>query len=107
MDSSQQQLADAYGVLLNKLQEYSNRINSIKGVNEDFVSIQNCFIDRIDSKIAEATTQLQNSLEDTVWDNLVIAFFGETNAGKSTIIETFRILLSNVRLKPRNLLRLL
>lgn len=29
-----------------------------------------------------------------VWDNLVIAFFGETNAGKSTIIETFRILFN-------------
>lgn len=104
MDSSQQQLADAYGVLLNKLQEYSNRINSIKGVNEDFVSIQNCFIDRIDSKIAEATTQLQNSLEDTVWDNLVIAFFGETNAGKSTIIETFRILFDETRQKEDGLI---
>ena len=31
-------------------------------------------------------------LNSTEWDKLVIAFFGETNAGKSTIIETFRIL---------------
>ena len=31
------------------------------------------------------------------WDKLVISFFGETNAGKSTIIETFRILFDSNR----------
>ena len=35
---------------------------------------------------------MKYSIEEAVWDKLTIAFFGETNAGKSTIIETLRIL---------------
>ena len=35
---------------------------------------------------------IEQSKKDMRWDKLVISFFGETNAGKSTIIETFRIL---------------
>lgn len=41
---------------------------------------------------------------ETIWDNLVIAFFGETNAGKSTIIETFRILFDPNRKKEDGLI---
>ena len=104
MTSSQQQLIEAYNILFNKLQEYSNRIEAIKGVNDDFVSIQSCFIDKFESKIDEAKFQLKESLEDTVWDNLVIAFFGETNAGKSTIIETFRISFDETRQKEDGLI---
>ncbi|MGB4488788.1 MAG: hypothetical protein WBI95_25280 [Pseudomonas veronii] len=40
---------------------------------------------RFDSEI----TYLEKHAE---WDNFTIAFFGETNAGKSTIIESLRIL---------------
>lgn len=29
------------------------------------------------------------------WDTFTIAFYGETNAGKSTLIETLRILLGD------------
>lgn len=32
--------------------------------------------------------------ENVEWENFVIAFFGETNAGKSTIIESLRILFN-------------
>ncbi len=32
--------------------------------------------------------------ENAEWENYVIAFFGETNAGKSTIIESLRILFN-------------
>lgn len=42
--------------------------------------------------------ELQSSLEhlekNAEWDVFTIAFYGETNAGKSTLIETLRILLS-------------
>ena len=41
---------------------------------------------------------VENKIE---WDKLVIAFFGETNAGKSTIIDTFRILFDDNR-KPNS-----
>lgn len=32
--------------------------------------------------------------ENAEWENFVIAFFGETNAGKSTVIESLRILFN-------------
>lgn len=42
--------------------------------------------------------ELQSSLEhlekNAEWDVFTVAFYGETNAGKSTLIETLRILLS-------------
>lgn len=41
----------------------------------------------------EADTNLHELDKSAEWDALTIAFYGETNAGKSTIIETIRILL--------------
>ena len=35
--------------------------------------------------------KLEKLDENAVWDRFTIAFFGETNAGKSTIIEALRI----------------
>lgn len=64
--------------------------------------------DAIDTHAQEATTQgieiltkvhqqidkqLASLEENAEWDTFTIAFYGETNAGKSTIIETLRILL--------------
>ena len=102
--TTRQQLENAYGLLLNHLESYSERINQIKGINDDFLSIQCVFLDSINAKIEESKKQLKESIEDTVWDNLVIAFFGETNAGKSTIIETFRILFDDNRIKEDGLI---
>ncbi|MCY1697272.1 hypothetical protein OVA10_04130 [Lelliottia sp. SL45] len=49
------------------------------------------------SKVDELRQQLNFDIEslqkNTEWDTFTIAFYGETNAGKSTIIETLRILL--------------
>ena len=38
--------------------------------------------------------ELHQLEEHAEWDNFTLAFFGETNAGKSTIIESLRILFS-------------
>lgn len=49
-------------------------------------------------KLAGVHNELQESLnhlaKNAEWDVFTIAFYGETNAGKSTLIETLRILLS-------------
>lgn len=39
-------------------------------------------------------TSLEHLAKNAEWDVFTIAFYGETNAGKSTLIETLRILLS-------------
>ncbi len=36
--------------------------------------------------------EIENLEKSTEWDKLCISFFGETNAGKSTIVETLRII---------------
>lgn len=50
------------------------------------------FVDTLSAQLSRTHLEANNTLNSTEWDKLVIAFFGETNAGKSTIIETFRIL---------------
>ncbi|CZQ85603.1 Hypothetical protein Tpal_656 [Trichococcus palustris] len=42
----------------------------------------------------ELQTSLEHLAKNAEWDVFTIAFYGETNAGKSTLIETLRILLS-------------
>lgn len=42
---------------------------------------------------SRADTTLSEFEKDAEWDSLTIALYGETNAGKSTIIETLRILM--------------
>lgn len=42
---------------------------------------------------SETDVVLQELEKNAEWDALTIAFYGETNAGKSTIIETLRILM--------------
>ena len=69
-----------------------SHIKRLNGANSEFKNIQNAYINSITSCIEKAKTRMQEVETGAVWDNLVIAFFGETNAGKSTIIETFRIL---------------
>ena len=46
-------------------------------------------LDQIQQKFKVEITQLEKFSE---WEKFTIAFFGETNAGKSTIIESMRIL---------------
>ena len=92
MISSKRHIEDAYAELINRLESFSQQISSINGINSGFDAIQDKFIEEIKHKIEDAKLQLSDFKDKTVWDNLVIAFFGETNAGKSTIIETFRIL---------------
>ncbi|WP_323841217.1 MULTISPECIES: GTPase [unclassified Moraxella] len=47
-------------------------------------------LQKVQSEIDGSVIQLENNAE---WDTFSIAFFGETKAGKSTLIETLRILM--------------
>lgn len=55
--------------------------------NEEFEKI----VERVKNKILEGNFRIEKELEflknELEWNNLNISFFGETNAGKSTIIE--------------------
>ena len=81
-----------YKFFISSLKKAANEIDKIKGVNNRFTDLQLSFYEALEQQIKLSQQQMEETLNGTIWDNLVIAFFGETNAGKSTIIETFRIL---------------
>ena len=102
--SSQDEIKKAYKTLQEILQSTQRDVFDLNGVNSQFNTVKGKIAFAFDSKIKEAKKELDVALKDTVWDNLVIAFFGETNAGKSTIIETFRILFDDKRKKEDGLI---
>lgn len=102
--ASQNEIKKTYKKLQNILQETQKKVFELDGVNTQFNKIKNEIAFAFALKIGEAQKELEKALKETVWDNLVIAFFGETNAGKSTIIETFRILFDDNRKKEDGLI---
>lgn len=102
--SSQNEIKKAYKTLQDILRCTRLDVFDLNGVNSQFNTVKEQIALAFDSKIKEAKKELDVALKDTVWDNLVIAFFGETNAGKSTIIETFRILFDDKRKKEDGLI---
>ena len=92
---SKKQIENFYQNIIKELGLVSEDISKKKAVNTQFRKFQENLLSAIDLKVNEAKDSLEEALNKTVWNKLVIAFFGETNAGKSTIIETFRILFEN------------
>lgn len=91
-----------YKFFISSLKKAANEIDKIKGVNNRFTELQLSFYEALEQQIKLSQKQMEETLNETVWDNLVIGFFGETNAGKSTIIETFRILFDEKKGKGKD-----
>lgn len=90
-DTRSQVRAD-YTRLARMLDSTASSVNDLVGVNSQFESIKSTVVDAVDRKAGDVRRECDETLSSVVWDRLVIAFFGTTNAGKSTLIETFRIL---------------
>jgi hypothetical protein len=72
--------------LLEKMKRFSPSfptISSSESIKKSFASIRKVILEGI-SRFEEKIRDLD---EELVWDGLCIGFFGETNAGKSTLIE--------------------
>ena len=102
--STKDNIENAYSQLIEIINDAYSDIAGLKGVNRKFDEIKNNVVSVFNSQVKDAKDQLAKAKNKTVWDNLVIAFFGETNAGKSTIIETFRILFDPNRKKEDGLI---
>lgn len=83
---------NSYADVQSVLNQANSDIGSVGIGDEDAMGE----IDKVKESLTALTGKLQteiNSLEkNSEWDKLCIAFFGETNAGKSTIIDALRIL---------------
>lgn len=80
---------------IKQLSNAAKAIDRIRGEGKSFTQLQLNYCQTLQAQIQRSTDIMNDTLSNTFWDNLVIAFFGETNAGKSTIIETLRILFDN------------
>ena len=86
-----------YQELSSYLCSIAAKIDAIKTDNTKQVSIKRSLLAFLETYIKDSMNKLSEIKTSARWDKLVIAFFGETNAGKSTIIETFRILFDESR----------
>ena len=89
-ESLQDALAAVEGIALSgeeEIAELRNVRNVLYKMNQDFKSE----IDKLESS--------------SEWDKFCLAFFGETNAGKSTIIESLRIIYDEESRRVRKILQ--
>lgn len=95
-------IANDYHSIIVQLNIAQREIINLFANNTKVQEVQTEYVKAIEKDIASSENLMHETLEGMVWDNLVIAFFGETNAGKSTIIETMRILFDEKRKKRMN-----
>lgn len=95
--SPKQQIQGEYISLIENLENTKKEMVSLLANNTKLQNIQHTFVESLESNLQSSKDLMKETLDGMVWDNLVIAFFGETNAGKSTIIETMRVLFDEER----------
>lgn len=85
---------EIYSVILGEVESLFNKIMGKDHESEQINQAQKqCqeILSQIKGKVSKKVAELESNAE---WDEFTIAFYGETNAGKSTIIETLRIHLT-------------
>lgn len=92
---SKESIEQGFKELIGLLSEAKSDLENNKGQNEQMIELMKPVQRALAEEISKAQKEMYNSMESIPWDRLVIAFFGETNAGKSTIIETLRILFES------------
>ena len=86
-----------YQELSSYLCSIAAKIDAIRTDNTKQAGIKKNLLAFLETYIKDSMNKLEEIKTGARWDKLVIAFFGMTNAGKSTIIETFRILFDESR----------
>lgn len=92
--NSKDAVVKRYRQFLHELKTCYDRLDSLQCSDKDFANVINKMKNQLQGEIMSVHQTAKEVMNATVWDHLVIAFFGETGAGKSTIIETFRILFN-------------
>lgn len=94
MDNSIKKYKDIYQKVLRELDVLLHVLHE-NDIDDDNISLsKNVASEKLSllhNQLEENITSLENNSE---WEVFSIAFYGETNAGKSTLIETLRILLN-------------
>ena len=82
-----------YVELQSVIKDLINTIDAsqVETTDKEIATFSRNLLNELDANIAGELDKLKANSE---WDTFTVAFYGETNAGKSTIIETLRILLA-------------
>ncbi|MBO7125588.1 MAG: 50S ribosome-binding GTPase, partial [Bacteroidales bacterium] len=99
MNYTKQQVLEGYNQFIKVLNNSKSELQRISGNDDDVKKIKKAVIKTVENEIDSALDFAEKTLYNQNWDHLTIGFFGITNAGKSTIVETFRILFDNNRVK--------
>lgn len=84
--------SESYDAIIEEISRLIQGIN-VETKDESVLTAQKYAHDEL-SKMQQIIADEYDSLKrNTEWNRFTIAFYGETNAGKSTIIESLRILL--------------
>lgn len=86
-----EKLNNLYKDLIDCINNSKNKVQNLQTNETKFEELKNEFISVFSQCADNAQNQMSHIHDNVVWDHLVVAFFGETNAGKSTLIESFRI----------------
>jgi len=83
-----------YKKIVSKLDSCKIEISEIDSKEDTLKKVIQTYKNAIEEQKKIVYKELDQAINMVEWDKFVIAFFGETNAGKSTTIETFRIKLN-------------
>ncbi|UGS47697.1 hypothetical protein JMT66_08640 [Kosakonia cowanii] len=83
---------EIYQIITEELDQIINSLQSQSG-DKDFDDTQADALKQLDLHQIELRAQLARLERNAEWNTFTVAFYGETGAGKSSIIETLRILL--------------
>ncbi|WP_069476600.1 P-loop NTPase family protein [Raoultella ornithinolytica] len=83
---------EIYQIITEELDKIIHSLQSQSG-DKDFDDTQADALKQLDLHQTELRAQLARLEKNAEWNTFTVAFYGETGAGKSSIIETMRILL--------------
>ena len=93
---------EIYNFILTKVGELKDYILNMELLDKEVKEQQEEIKKRLDFIVYKLNSNINELKDNSEWDRFMIAFYGETNAGKSTLIETLRILLNEKeKLKDR------
>jgi len=81
-----------YKIILSEVENILEKLTT-ESNNEKLSAAKNNAINILKQFQEKITSHIHHLEKNAEWDKFTIAFYGETNAGKSTIIETIRILM--------------
>ena len=81
---------EIYNLILERVQELKEHVLKMQLSDKEVQEKQKEIKESLESIVYKLNSNINELKDNSEWDRFTIAFYGETNAGKSTLIETLR-----------------